>query len=116
MTSRAPCLPWYVTEYRFRTEQNAALCRRKGNEMPNPKSYLRVLIGLMVAMLPALLQTGCKGDVGWARMDAARGRQSPSRSYQSGGLELVDSTSSAQTHMAVQEENPAFACGTMTHR
>jgi hypothetical protein len=84
--------------------------------MKNPKSYLTTLIALTIAVLPAVLQTGCRGDVGWARMDGAMGRQSPSRLDQSGGLELLNSTSLARADMAMQEEAPAVACSPKTYR
>jgi hypothetical protein len=44
-------------------------------QMSNTTKLKRIVLILLFAVLPAALLTGCRGDLGWARMDGPIGRQ-----------------------------------------
>lgn len=43
--------------------------------MSNTKKFKRVFLILMIAVLPGVLMAGCRGHLGWGRMDGPIGRQ-----------------------------------------
>ena len=50
--------------------------------MKNSKNYSKMLTVLFVAAFPIVLMAGCRGNIGWDRMDGSLGRQSHSGSHQ----------------------------------
>jgi len=50
--------------------------------MQNSKSYPKMFMVLLMALLPAFFLAGCHGNVGWDRMGAPLGRQSQSGFHQ----------------------------------
>jgi hypothetical protein len=80
------------------------------------KSFRTLLIGMIIALVPVVLQAGCKGDLGWSRADDAVLRQSPADSQEFSRFKLVNSTSSERTDMAVHARAPVDDRGTATIR
>ncbi len=50
--------------------------------MQNTKSYSKMFMVLLMALLPGIFLAGCHGNVGWDRSDAPLGRQSQSNFHQ----------------------------------
>ena len=46
--------------------------------MPNTKRISKLFVILMIALLPGALLAGCRGNLGWDRMEGPVGRQGPS--------------------------------------
>ena len=46
--------------------------------MSNTKKFKKMFLILMIAVLPGVLSAGCRGNLGWDRMDGPVGRQTSS--------------------------------------
>lgn len=46
--------------------------------MLNTKKFTKMFVVLMIAVLPGVLMAGCRGNLGWDRMDGPVGRQTSS--------------------------------------